>query len=287
MKTTTLFLSVETVWHPELKRYRSFDVLVKQRQVVFKMLAEAGTCWCATRSCRHCRRSHSSKQLPVKPRCCSLTCPLPIGSFASGLNRRCNTCSRQCALHPSAESDRQPGFPGTAWTQTRSHSSFAHIARNRQISCRNTSRVLCNKLALKGVAALEINLYDLVLELLEARSLLERILKVEPTVTKDELLELLQGVLDPQEHIAPAIATKMAAGHFDVLFLTGAGEVYPYLRSHTILNNLQSIATDQPTVLSFQASTRSCLPLAHRSSCSAPARRSLLPRLFNIRHVRV
>jgi hypothetical protein len=43
----------------------------------------------------------------------------------------------------------------------------------------------------------------------------------------------------------------MARQPFDVMFITGVGEVFPYIRSHNVLNNLQSTATDQPTVLFF------------------------------------
>jgi hypothetical protein len=43
----------------------------------------------------------------------------------------------------------------------------------------------------------------------------------------------------------------MEQAPFDVLFLTGAGEVFPYIRSHNILNNLQKIAKRHPTLMFF------------------------------------
>jgi hypothetical protein len=33
--------------------------------------------------------------------------------------------------------------------------------------------------------------------------------------------------------------------------INGVGEVYPYIRPHNVLNNLQRVAKDQPTVLFF------------------------------------
>lgn len=110
---------------------------------------------------------------------------------------------------------------------------------------------LVSRLANEGVTVLEINLYDLSIELLQARGIWEQILEVEPEFTKEELMEDLQGALNPERHIIPAIADKMASAHFDILFLTGVGEVFPYIRSHTILNNLQSTAKNCPTVLWF------------------------------------
>lgn len=112
-------------------------------------------------------------------------------------------------------------------------------------------RQLIKTLAERGIPVLEINLYDLCVEILKGRNLWDRILEMEPTIDKEQLKELLQGPLDPERHLIPAIAEKMRAAEFRVMFLTGVGEVYPWIRSHTVLNNLQSTAKDQPTVMFF------------------------------------
>jgi hypothetical protein len=103
----------------------------------------------------------------------------------------------------------------------------------------------------RGVRVLEINLYDLSLGILKNRDILDQILAIESSVSKDELKELLQGVLDPENHLIPAISQIINDNKFDVLFLSGVGEVFPYLRSHNVLNNLQSVAKDKPTVMFF------------------------------------
>jgi hypothetical protein len=43
----------------------------------------------------------------------------------------------------------------------------------------------------------------------------------------------------------------MAQEEYEVMFITGVGEVFPYIRSHTVLNNLQSTAKYRPTVMFF------------------------------------
>ena len=110
---------------------------------------------------------------------------------------------------------------------------------------------LINQLGHRGIRVLKINLYDLSIELLKKRGVWDRVLTVEETITKDELKELLQGVLDPESHLIPAIAEKMAQEEFEVMFITGVGEVFPYIRSHTVLSNLQSTAKERPTVMFF------------------------------------
>jgi len=112
-------------------------------------------------------------------------------------------------------------------------------------------RQLTQHLGQKGVQVLEINLYDLAIEQLKARGIWEQVLEVEPDVSKDELKELLQGVLAPETHLIPAIAERLSSHSFDILFLSGVGEVFPYIRSHNVLNNLQSTAQEKPTVMFF------------------------------------
>ena len=102
-----------------------------------------------------------------------------------------------------------------------------------------------------GITVREVNLYDLSVEILKERGVWERVLEVEPDQDKDDFRELLQGMLDPQLHIAPAIRAKIEDGAFDIFFLTGIGEVFPYIRSHNVLNNLQSVVTGKPMLMFF------------------------------------
>lgn len=115
---------------------------------------------------------------------------------------------------------------------------------------------LVNKLKHDGVKVLKVDLYDLSLELLQNRRIWERTLETETEISKSELKDLLQSVLDVETHLIPAIDVKMKEADFDVLFLTGIGEVFPYIRSHTVLNNLQSTAKEKPTIMFFPGEYR-------------------------------
>jgi hypothetical protein len=79
----------------------------------------------------------------------------------------------------------------------------------------------------------------------------EWLLENETTLSRNELKEELQGVLDTESVLIPAIVKKMKAASFSVMFITGVGEVFPYIRSHNILNNLQRVAKEQPTLMFF------------------------------------
>lgn len=118
----------------------------------------------------------------------------------------------------------------------------------------------------RGVKVVEVNLYDLCIDLLKAReggspdtNLWDEILAIESEVEKDSLLELLQNVLGIEDYLIPAIGERLRQTEFDVLFLTGIGELFPYIRSHNVLNNLQSTAKDKPTVMFFPGEYRHSL----------------------------
>ena len=137
---------------------------------------------------------------------------------------------------------------------------------------------LRNKLEQQGIRILDINLYDLAVDLLKKRNIWDRIIETEKSVDKDQLKELLQGVLDSQSHLVPAIAEEMAKTDFDVMFISGVGEVFPYIRSHSVLNNLQSTAKDQPTLIFF--------PGAYTHSLADGASLDLFGRLHDDKYYR-
>jgi hypothetical protein len=139
-------------------------------------------------------------------------------------------------------------------------------------------RQLVNRLEQAGIRILEINLYDLSIEILKERDIWDQILAMEDSFSKDDLRQLLQGVLDPEGHLVPAIATKLSSTEFDVLFLSGVGEVFPYIRSHNVLNNLQSTAKEKPTVLFF--------PGAYTHSLESGASLDLFGRLHDDKYYR-
>lgn len=110
---------------------------------------------------------------------------------------------------------------------------------------------IMNRLARHGIEVREINLYDLAVEILKSRGVWDRLIALEPDQDKDDFRELLQGMLDPQEHLAPSIKEKLSDEDFDIVFLTGIGEVFPYIRSHNVLNNLQSVVVGKPMLMFF------------------------------------
>ena len=111
---------------------------------------------------------------------------------------------------------------------------------------------LFSTLEKKGIGILEINLFDLCVEIIRGRGSWDKLLEKEPSWEKEQLKNQILNLTDVDSKVIPAIAAKIETHpNLEILFITGVGLVYPFIRSHNLLNNLQRIAKDYPTLLFF------------------------------------
>ena len=114
------------------------------------------------------------------------------------------------------------------------------------------SRPLFSTLEKNGVNILEINLFDLCVDLIKERGYWDKLISKESGLKKRQLKDQIQNLTQVDSKIVPAIASKIEAqSGLQILFITGVGLVYPFIRSHNLLNNLQKVAKDFPTVMLF------------------------------------
>lgn len=121
----------------------------------------------------------------------------------------------------------------------------------QELEVRESIKMLINRLDTSGVKVLDINLYDLVCRILEEKGGISRMFQVEKRKNKQKFLSALQSSLNIHEVLMPEIERLIKSADAKVYFLSGIGLVFPYIRSHNILNNLQSIAKNSPTVCFF------------------------------------
>jgi len=119
------------------------------------------------------------------------------------------------------------------------------------IQAEQIQRQLINKLAQSGRKVLNINLYELSVTILNLENDWQWYIDNEESMAKAELLNQLQSILDVETVLAPAIAKQIQEDIYDIIFLSGVGEVFPYIRSHQILNNLHSVIKNIPMVMFF------------------------------------
>jgi len=104
----------------------------------------------------------------------------------------------------------------------------------------------------KGVHVERINLYDLCIGLLKDRQRVwPKVMEHESVFPKERLLQEFKQICDSENHLAPTIIKQLENKEYDVLFIEGVGEVYPYVRTHSLLENLEKHLNKKPLLLFF------------------------------------
>lgn len=123
-----------------------------------------------------------------------------------------------------------------------------------ELAARSSTEALARRMTQAGHPVCDIDLFALCHELLQQRVDLEDLYELEAEGDQPVFMETLQSLLDLPATLIPAIVEKLrdpAHPTPKVLFLRGVGQVYPFLRTHSLLHNLQAHVTDIPTVLFF------------------------------------
>ena len=96
---------------------------------------------------------------------------------------------------------------------------------------------------------IERDMYKILLEILEEKRVLCTASSLEEKKGKDYLLTQLQKIATQEAFLAKM--KYKPHEHGDVLFLTGIGKVYPFMRSHKMLDSMQQEFSDIPIVMFY------------------------------------
>jgi hypothetical protein len=110
---------------------------------------------------------------------------------------------------------------------------------------------LKNRLDKQGRSVLIINLYEVIISILTEKKLLDRVFSSEQKMPKKRLFDSLVNTLDVQNVLLPFIVQKIHDSAASIVFLTGIGHVFPIIRAHTVMNNIQKIVSKTPLVAFF------------------------------------
>ena len=80
---------------------------------------------------------------------------------------------------------------------------------------------------------------------------MEELKQIELDLDKSFFLDALQSTINIHDRFIPAIGEKVKGANPQMLFLKGVGKVYPFIRSHIVLNNLQSEIKNIPTLMFY------------------------------------
>lgn len=96
---------------------------------------------------------------------------------------------------------------------------------------------------------IERDLYKIFLEICEEKRILKSIPSMEERKGKEYLSEQLQKIATPEAFVEKMKYEPHQYG--DILLITGVGKVYPFMRSHKILDNIQHIFADIPVLMLY------------------------------------
>lgn len=96
---------------------------------------------------------------------------------------------------------------------------------------------------------IECDLYQIFLRICEEKHILQAIPEMENRRGKDYLIGQLQKIATPEAFVEKMKYDSHRYG--DVLLISGVGKVYPFMRSHKILDNIQHIFADIPILMLY------------------------------------
>lgn len=95
----------------------------------------------------------------------------------------------------------------------------------------------------------ECDLYRIFLQICEEKRILKSIPAMEKKKGSASLLKQLQKAISPEAFVEKMKYEPHKYG--DILLITGVGKVYPFMRSHNILDNIQHYFSDIPIVMLY------------------------------------
>ena len=125
------------------------------------------------------------------------------------------------------------------------------IPNQGQTELKDQTQRLVNRLVKENKTAMSIDLYDLCVTLLEEEDVLETILEEEKNLEQGDIVSTIDSILDIKSVVIPRISEMISEQNPDFAFITGVGRVYPFIRSHCILNNLDELAKQNNIILFF------------------------------------
>lgn len=101
-----------------------------------------------------------------------------------------------------------------------------------------------------GLRVKHINLFDLVIDHLKDRKLLDRSLQMQKEKGDDALLKALSAPLH-ETKVAQVFVEFAQPNEHDLVLASGVGSVWPLMRAHSLLSNLHPLMGKTPLVIFY------------------------------------
>lgn len=146
---------------------------------------------------------------------------------------------------------RDPGFLSMSGQANEVPLFIQTYEQAHEDSVRRMVESLAVRLQASGITLQRIDLFELVLQELEECNILADFLRGEATFEKADVLETLRNYSDPKARLVPRLARAIGSEDIQLTLITGSGRIFPFVRTHTILESLQPIMVRHPVVIFF------------------------------------
>ena len=103
-----------------------------------------------------------------------------------------------------------------------------------------------------GFQIIEYDLYEMVIKILEEKGYIDKCIKFEEEKGMDYLYTAVTKMLRLTNDDNLIVTKILESTPKDaVVFLTGVGKVFPFVRSHNVLNNLHQVLDSVPVVMFY------------------------------------
>jgi hypothetical protein len=121
-----------------------------------------------------------------------------------------------------------------------------------ELAVRDHVKMILAQLAKKrpDLRVRHINLFELIVNYLKERNLLERAFTLQQQKGDEALRKALAAPLN-ETKVAHAFVAEAQPEEADMVIMTGVGSAWPLLRSHTLLNNLHALMEKTPLVMFY------------------------------------
>jgi hypothetical protein len=97
---------------------------------------------------------------------------------------------------------------------------------------------------------LHINLFEAMVLYLQDRKVLEKSFTLESQKGSKALWKALSALVQPQRFVK-VLEDKYSLKNSNLILLSGVGTIWPWVRAHSLLNNLQSVTGNIPLLLFY------------------------------------
>lgn len=101
-----------------------------------------------------------------------------------------------------------------------------------------------------GIRIVKFDLYEMFIDICREMDILESIPEMEEEDGSAYTLEQLHSAVGEEEYIAK-MRSELEPESYDVLLLTGVGDVFPFMRVHKMLEAMQPYFSDKPILVMY------------------------------------